>query len=153
MVEKSSDKFGQVWILTIASILAISSMSLLALVGSLVGIKLAPNVDLATLPIALFVVGTAVGIPPSIFVMKMLGRRKAFVLYSIVGVIASVIMAYALGKSSFVLFCVGIFLLGSPVAAFQQVRFAAMESVSPEKSATALSIVMSGGNCRCFYWA
>ena len=148
--KKPSNNFKQVGVLTAANILAFSCMSLIALIGGLVGLQLAPNSAMATLPIAFFVVGTAAGIPPSLFAMKKLGRRKAFIFYCFIGIVSSLVMAFSLTDKNFILLCFGAFLLGSPVAAFQQVRFAAMELVTPEKAPSAVAIIMSGGIAAAF---
>ena len=144
-ISLNSAGFKQVGVLTLASILAFSGMSLIVLIGSLIGLKLAPSSELSTLPIAAFVIGTALGVAPAIQLMKIMGRRNGFLLYALVGIISSLLMAFALSLESFILFCLGNVLLGSVIAAFQQARFAAMELVDLEKGPVAVSIIMSGG--------
>lgn len=123
---------------------------LMMFIGSLVGTKLAPTTDWATLPIAAMVVGTAAGIVPATQTMKFMGRRNAFILYVLVGAFTCWLAGYSLEVESFFLFCLSATLLGVTNAALQQTRFAAMESVSPNHGATVASIVMCGGILSAF---
>ena len=67
--------FSNVIILALTSTFAFSTTAMLMLVGSLVGSELAPSADWATLPIAMMVVGTAIGIFPVTRLMSTLGRK------------------------------------------------------------------------------
>ncbi len=120
-------------------------MTMMMLVGSLVGRELAPSEDWATLPIAIIVIGTAMSILPATRLMKLLGRKPTFYIFLAIGLLACVLGAVSLQLSNFYLFCGTAFLLGSCAAALQQIRFAAMEVVSFDAAATAASMVMCGG--------
>jgi MFS family permease len=128
----SSPGFQNVWVLTLSNALAASIMTLMILVGSLVGADLAPSAEWATLPIALTVIGTAVSILPATGCMQLLGRKPALWVFMALGTFACWLASYALEQQSFTLFCIAAVLLGSTNAALQQTRFAAMESVAPE---------------------
>jgi MFS family permease len=141
----SSPGFQNVWVLTLSNALAASIMTLMILVGSLVGADLAPSAEWATLPIALTVIGTAVSILPATGCMQLLGRKPALWVFMALGTFACWLASYALEQQSFTLFCIAAVLLGSTNAALQQTRFAAMESVAPESGPTAASIMMCGG--------
>ena len=137
--------FQNVWVLTLSNALAASIMTLMILVGSLVGADLAPSTEWATLPIALTVIGTALSILPATACMGKLGRKYALWAFMALGIFACWLASRALQQQSFILFCIAAVLLGSTNAALQQTRFAAMESVAPESGPTAASIIMCGG--------
>ncbi|MBR9883867.1 MAG: MFS transporter, partial [Oceanospirillales bacterium] len=56
-----------------------------------------------------------------------------------------VLAAVALAQASFVLFCIGTFLLGVAIGVGQQYRFAAIEGCSPAQHPRAIGLVMGGG--------
>jgi MFS family permease len=137
--------FRNVWVLTLSNALAASIMTLMILVGSLVGAELAPSSTWATLPIALTVIGTAVGILPATTCMQLLGRKYSLWAFMALGVAACWLASSALQQQSFSLFCTAAVLLGATNAALQQTRFAAMEAVAPEFAPSAASLIMCGG--------
>ena len=139
-----------VWILTIAQSLMLSVSSLVVFVGGLVGTKLAPLENLATLPVASIVVGTAVTIPPVTLLMNTLGRRKSFFIIGIFSILVALLAGYAISISNFYLFCFSTFLLGTTYSSVMQFRFAAMESVSEELIPKAASMVLVGGIAAAF---
>jgi MFS family permease len=147
---RTANGFTNVWILTLSNALAASIMALMILVGSLVGSDLAPAAEWATLPLALTICGTAVGIVPATRVMQRLGRKQGLWAFMGLGLIACAMASLALEQRSFSLFCLAAVLLGTTNSALQQVRFAAMESVAPESGASAASIVMLGGIVAAF---
>ncbi len=137
--------FFNVFILSLSNSLAFSVTPMMMLVGSLLGTELAPSVDWATLPIALMVVGTALGVMPATKVMQALGRKYALWLFMGLGVSTCLLASESLVIGSFSLFCLCALFIGVTNAALQQIRFAAMECVDPGKAATAASMVMLGG--------
>ena len=150
MQNTTANGFTNVWVLTLSNALAASIMALMILVGSLVGSDLAPAAEWATLPLALTICGTAVGIVPATRAMQYLGRKRALWTFMGLGIIACAMASIALEQRSFSLFCLAAVLLGTTNSALQQVRFAAMESVAPESGASAASIVMLGGILAAF---
>lgn len=139
-----------VWILTISQALLLSVSSLVVFVGGLVGTKLAPLENLATLPVASIVVGTAVTIPPVTLLMNTIGRRKSFFLIGIFSIFVALFAAYAISISHFYLFCLSTFLLGTMYSCVMQFRFAAMESVPEALIPKAASMVLVGGIAAAF---
>jgi MFS family permease len=146
----AANGFANVWVLTLSNALAASIMALMILVGSLVGSDLAPAAEWATLPLALTICGTAAGIVPATRIMQRLGRKRGLWAFMGLGIIACAMASLALELRSFSLFCLTAILLGTTNSALQQVRFAAMESVSPESAANAASLVMLGGILAAF---
>jgi len=139
-----------VWLLTISQALMLSVSSLVVFVGGLVGAQLAPVENLATLPVASIVVGTAVTIPPVTFLMNTIGRRRSFFIIVIYSIFVALLASYAISISSFYLFCVSTFLFGATYSCVMQFRFASMESVSEEQIPKAASMVLVGGIAAAF---
>jgi len=134
-----------VWLLALCQSLAFAVVPMLMFIGSLIGAELATNPDLATLPIAAMVVGTAVGTVPTSIITKQLGRKYTYILFTLVGTAACGSIGLALELKSFLLFCISTGIIGICLAAIQQFRFAAMESVAMNKGPSAASIVLLGG--------
>ncbi|MFT5560165.1 MAG: putative MFS family arabinose efflux permease [Litorivivens sp.] len=115
------------------------------LLGGIVGARLAPTPTLATLPIALMIVGTAASTIPAALLMQRFGRRTVFLLAATCCALAGWLGAYAIGANSFLFFCVATALVGSHNAVMQQYRFAVAEAVPKDKVASSLSILMLAG--------
>ena len=141
----SLNGFTNVWVLALSNALAASMMTLMILVGSLVGKELTADPKWATLPIALTVCGTALGIWPATRCMQSVGRKRGLWLFFGLGALACWLASAALTDKNFTLFCLASLLFGIANAALQQTRFAAMESVAPESAPSAASIIMLGG--------
>ena len=140
-----------VWILTISQALILSVSSMVVFVGGLVGAQLTPVENLATLPVASIVVGTAVLIPPVALLMNTIGRRRSFFILGVYSVFVALLASYAISISSFYLFCFSTFLFGATYACVMQFRFASMESVSEEQIPKAASMVLVGGIAAAFF--
>lgn len=141
---------ANVWILTTAQALILSVSSMVVFVGGLVGAKLAPIENLATLPVASIVVGTAVTIPPVTLLMNTIGRRRSFFIIGIYSILVAFLAAYAISISSFYLFVFSTFLFGATYSCVMQFRFASMESVGEELIPKAASMVLVGGIAAAF---
>lgn len=139
-----------VWILTVSQALILSVSSMVVFVGGLVGAQLAPVENLATLPVASIVVGTAVTIPLVTLLMNTIGRRRSFFLLGIYSVLIAILASYAISISSFYLFCLSTFLFGATYSCVMQFRFASMESVGEEQIPKAASMVLVGGIAAAF---
>ncbi|MEP2025888.1 MAG: MFS transporter [Reichenbachiella sp.] len=139
-----------VWVLTLGLGLMMSTSSLVVFVGGLVGTTLAPTPNLATLPVAAIIVGTAFSTVPVALFMRKFGRKRAFLSIIVYSVFISLIAAYSIHVQSFYLFCASLALFGVSVASLNQFRFAAMESVKPEQIPDAASTVLLGGIAAAF---
>ncbi|MEQ8860548.1 MAG: MFS transporter [Pseudomonadales bacterium] len=117
---------------------------LVVTIGGIVGTALAPEAALATVPMSLMVVGTAMTAVPAALLMRRIGRRRGFSLAALAAVGAALLGAGALWLESFVLFCLATLLIGAKVAFSQQYRFAAAESVAPTAAGRAVSLVLLG---------
>ena len=131
--------------LVVAQALGLSGAPLVVMVGSIVGEGLAPRPGLATLPLAMLIVGTALASSPVALAMRRVGRRRGSAGAASVAVVAALTAALAIEVGSFVLFSIGTGLLGATLAAVQQYRFAAAELEGPERAGRAVALVLAGG--------
>lgn len=139
------DQRNNIWRLTIAQALAGANAVVVYATGAIVGSMLASNPILATLPISIFVVGMAMCILPAGAIARRHGRRTAFLVGTIAGVLVGLLSMYAMIIESFWLFCLGTFFGGAYAAVVLSFRFAATDGVAPQRKAQALSLVMGGG--------
>ena len=142
--------FKTVWLLALVNAIAMSASPMMMLIGSIIGARLAPSAQWATLPIALMIIGTAFGVIPAARSMGRIGRKWTFILFIALGITASLVAGQALAIKSFALFCLGATLLGAANAALHQIRFAAMEVVPLDKGPAAASAIMCAGIVAAF---
>lgn len=132
-------------LLSLSQALAMCGPPMVVLLGGLLGSELAPAPVLATLPVAMQVVGLALATIPAAFILRWAGRRRGFQIGAVVALLAALLAAYAVAQASFVLLCAATLLIGASSAFVQQFRFAAAESVPPERAGRAVSWVLIGG--------
>lgn len=118
---------------------------LVILIGGLVGARLAPSPGLATLPLALLVLATALSTIPASMIMRRYGRRLGFLLGNLVAVAGTLIGFLALVRGEFYWLLVATACLGFNMAFVNQYRFAAMESVEESRQGQAVSLLLLGG--------
>lgn len=139
-----------VWVLALGLALMMSASSLVVFVGGLVGTTLSPSPDLATLPVAAIIVGTALATIPVALMMRRLGRKRTFLIIITFSAFISLLAAYSIHIQSFYMFCFSLALIGISVASLNQFRFAAMESVETHRIPDAASTVLLGGIAAAF---
>ena len=132
-------------VLAVAQALGLSAMSMMIFIGGIVGRELAPRPALATLPLALAIIGLAATTVPAALLARRLGRRRAFVIGALLATAAALVLALAVSRVSFALFCGAAVVLGMNGAFVQQYRFAAAESATPEYAGRAVAYVLVGG--------
>lgn len=113
--------------------------------SSVIGLDLAPNPNLATLPIALMMLATVFTTLPASLFMKRCGRRLGFTLGTLLGALGGAAMLTGLALPSFSAFCAGMFLIGLYQSFAMYYRFAAADIARPEYRSRAVSLVMVGG--------
>ncbi|PHS73792.1 MAG: MFS transporter [Cycloclasticus sp.] len=137
-------------IFSIAQGLMVSSVSLNVTCAALVGYSLADDKSLATLPLAVMFITTMLCSIPSSLLLEKIGRKKGFMLATIIGVGAGAIASYAIIIHEFWLFVVGVGLIGVFNSVGNYFRFAAADSVTEEYKSRAISYVMLGGVVAAF---
>ena len=116
----------------------------IALTG-LVGQWLTPWPWLATLPLTLLVVGNLLTIGKLARWMQQQGRARGLQRGALLGVAAGLVAATALYQRSFVLFCMGMLLLGGYQASSGFYRFAALDGMDAAYKGRAAAWVVAGG--------
>ncbi|KZN13605.1 MFS transporter [Marinomonas sp. TW1] len=134
-----------VWGLALGQALLITGNILLVSVTALIGQQLAPNLSLATLPVATQFLGLMGVILPAALLMRTVGRKKGFFIGNLIGIIGAFTAFYALQQTNFVLFCCATLLLGMAIGVGQQYRFAAIENAPNDKTPQAISLIMGAG--------
>jgi MFS family permease len=139
-----------VWRLMLAYSLMMAGVSLMVLISGIIGTEFAPSASLATLPIAMSVVGVASSTLPTGKLLNLYGRRPVFIAYGILAMIAAALAAFSLIFDTFAGFCLAAFLMGWSAAAGHQYRFAALELVPARLAPKATSFLLLGGILAAF---
>jgi MFS family permease len=133
------------WLLILSQIFAFTAAPVTVFLSGIIGSQFSPIKFLATLPMALSVVGIAIFAIFAAKLMSIIGRRLGFILASIGSSLASLISAYSIIIESFILYNLGCFLIGAGVAFSHQYRFAAVETVDKDLAPKAISIILLAG--------
>ncbi|MGI9332630.1 MAG: MFS transporter [Gammaproteobacteria bacterium] len=137
-------------VLACCQALYMTSNTLVISTSALVGIALAPVPSMATLPLGLqFLASMAIALPASLL-MRRFGRRAGFRLGAAAGLAAGALCVLAIWYELFWLMCVSGLLYGLASGTGSFYRFAAADSVAPERKARAISLVLAGGLVAAF---
>jgi MFS family permease len=131
-------------VLFLAQFMFVSSTVLLVTVGGIIGSDISPTPALATLPLSLMVVGTALTTVPASLSMQQFGRRSGFLGAALLGLGGSLLGMWSVGAAHFAGFCLAAAMVGMANAFSQQFRFAAAESVSTDRVSQAVSFILLG---------
>ena len=132
-------------VLAVTQALAGGNNTILLATGAIVGAMLAPSKALATVPITVYVIGMWLGTLPVGALAHRFGRRTAFQVGSLCGIMTGIICCIAVLQGSFMLFNVGALFSGLYAAAHQAYRFAAADTASEAFRPKAISFVLIGG--------
>jgi len=132
-------------LLVAAQSLGAASPPIIVSLGGLVGQMLAENPAFSTLPVSLFNLGLALSTIPAALLMRRFGRRTAYSLGALIGVLSGLIAALGIWRGDFATFCVGTALAGFYGANVQNYRFAASDAVDAAQRPRAISRIMVGG--------
>jgi MFS family permease len=135
---------NSVLVLAFAQMLAASGLTVVVILGGIVGAQLAPQPSWATVPLSLGIVMMAATTMPASFLMRRVGRRTGLIIGALIGAGGGVAAAYAIWLADFSAFCAGTMIIGSSMAFTQQYRLAACESVPMEQASRAVSYVLIG---------
>ena len=112
---------------------------------ALVGLQLAPSSMLATLPLALLVLGYLLSTQPLSAFMQRRGRRAGLLLGAAAGTAGGLLSALGVCLADFWLFCLGALPIGVYQASAMYYRFAALEAVADAHKGRATAWVIGGG--------
>ncbi len=124
---------------------SMTAMPMMILIGGILGAQMAPNPQLATLPVATLVLGTALSTLPASMLMKRFGRKAGFLSGNLVAISGAFFGFFSVLLGSFMLLLVATLCFGFHMAFVNQYRFAAMESVPQERHGQAVSLLLLGG--------
>ncbi|WJS85684.1 MFS transporter [Paracoccus sp. TOH] len=137
-------------VLLLAQALLGAQMSMIFIVGGLAGQMLSPNPCIATLPLSMMILGSALSARPLSGFMRRHGRRAGFLLSCGSAALGAGIAAYALSAGNFWLFTASALFTGVYMAAQGFFRFAATDCAPPEFQSRAISWVLAGGLAAAF---
>ncbi|ARU88378.1 MFS transporter [Pseudomonas sp. M30-35] len=112
---------------------------------ALIGLQLAPLNILATLPLALLVLGNLLAVQPLSLYMQRNGRRAGLLLGAACGVFGGLISALGVWLGDFSILCLGALLIGAYQASAMYYRFVALEAVPESAKGRASAYVIGGG--------
>jgi MFS family permease len=119
-------------------------------VSALVGLALASNNSLATLPQALQWEATAALSIPLAFIMRRFGRKAGFIFGALMGSTGALLAAIAIFQGSFIMYLVAILFFGAYTIAGHSFRFAAADVSDDKWRSIAISLVVGGGLVAAF---
>jgi MFS family permease len=115
-------------------------------VGGVAGHQLlGDDKSLATAPLTAYNVGMALGVILVATLSRLVGRRPAFMVGTLIAATGGIVAAAALFRESFWLFATGLAILGSSNGFTQKLRFAAADASPSFYKARAISWILGGG--------
>ncbi|MDP9902553.1 MFS transporter [Variovorax ginsengisoli] len=112
---------------------------------SLVGARLAPWPVLATLPLALLVLGSLLSVQPLSMFMQRHGRRAGLRTGALFGIAGGLVAMAGVLLGSFAVFCCGTLCVGVYQSSSGYYRYAALEAVAAHQKGRAAACVVGGG--------
>ena len=126
--------------------LGASSAPINIALGGLVGSQLlGSDKSLATAPVTAYNIGVAIGAIFANWIMKRIGRKRGFMLGTIIGVVGLLLTGIAITAEVFWYFCGALTINGVASGFVQQYRFAAADRGTKEYKPKAISTIMLGG--------
>ena len=119
--------------------------SVMVTVNALAGYALATDKALATLPVTMYFIGSALSTLPLSYIMKHTSRRAGFTGGAACAILGAFLSAWAMYTRDFWLLCAGVMVLGIYTAAGRMYRFAATDIAPADFKSKAISLVLAGG--------
>ena len=133
------------WVLMAAQAVIGAQMAMVFITAGLAGAMIAPHRCLATLPVSMVMLGSAVSARPLAGFMARRGRRAGFTLACLVAAIGAAIAFAGLQTGSFAVFTLGCTLIGTYMSAQGFYRFAAADTAPARLQPKMISLVQAGG--------
>jgi len=134
-----------VMLLAFCQALMMSSNTLVVVSSPLVGMALADDKALAALPLSIQLFMGMLMSAPAAFILERVGRKRGFMLATLLGMGGGIVTTLAIVQANFWLFVVGVGILGLFNGFGNYYRFAAADAVDVEHKSRAISYVMIGG--------
>ncbi|WP_437806451.1 MFS transporter [Sorangium sp. So ce1078] len=128
-------------VLLLCQVVGIAGVVSIQFVGSLVGERLAMDMRLATLPVAVLVLASALGTWPASQMMRRFGRRPCFIAAALLSAGCLALAARGVEDSDLALFCAAALGVGFHGAFVQQVRFAILEGQPSSRAPRLLTMI------------
>ena len=132
-------------VLAVAQALAGGNNTVIVATAGIIGLVLAPDKSLATLPISVMMCGLWFSTVPMGLLARTYGRRAALQVGTMVGAISGLVCCAAVLQGSFPLLLVGTFGCGFYAAGHMSYRFASTDTASDAYKPIAISYVLAGG--------
>ncbi len=136
---------ANLWLLAAAQGLFLANNVTLIAINGLVGLRLAPQSWMATLPVMGYVVGSALSTGLVARTQARWGRQRSFQIGLLVALAASLLSAVAVIAGQFWWLVAATVVAGFYAANAHLYRFAAAELCAPDRREKAVSLVMAGG--------
>ncbi|WP_437979773.1 MFS transporter [Sorangium sp. So ce117] len=128
-------------VLLLCQVLGIASVVSVQFVGSVVGERLARDMRLATVPVAVLVLSSALGTWPASQLMRRFGRKPCFIAAALLSAGCLALAARAVDRSDLPLFCAAVSGVGLHGAFVQQYRFAILEGQASHRAPRLLTMI------------
>ncbi|MGY6646259.1 MAG: MFS transporter [Salinarimonas sp.] len=132
-------------ILAVCHALYMSTSILSVAIASIASQNLLADATYATLPQAMIPLIAMISTIPAAMLMRRIGRKNGFLVGAVAGMASGVICSIALINADFILFLVGVSLLGAYQAFAVFYRFAVADSADARMKGKAISLVLAGG--------
>jgi len=129
-------------IILLAQIFSFTAAPITVFLSAIIGSSMIDIKFLATLPIALMILGTSIGSIFASYLMSIKGRKFGFMAATLITSFAALLASFAILNNLFILYCLCNFLIGIGYAFTAQYRFAAAESVSKIFIPKAISYIL-----------
>ena len=125
--------------------LFVSSSSIMITTSAMVGSNLASKAQYATLGVGMTFLAMMICSYPMSMLMGKVGRRGGFIAGASVAVCGATMIAIAISKQNFTLYCLSAFVMGCGMSCGQYLRFSAVEVAGKLYKGKAISYVLAGG--------
>lgn len=139
-----------VYLLSLCNAYLYIGQSLLITVTALIGMQLAPDKQLSTLPLALQFFSIMCFSVPASLIMGRIGRKNGFILAGCIGAFGASLALWSVLNEFFVGYCAATVCFGMFSAFANYYRFTAAEVATPATKNIAISLVMAGGVIAAF---
>lgn len=132
-------------ILAFCQAMSMSGASLMVATAALVGLELADDKSLSTLPLAVQFMAVMLASIPAALLMKKIGRKASFLLASLFGFSGAIVSTWSIMQHEFWGFVFGAALIGVFNSFSNYYRFSAADAVDLDHKSRAISFVLAGG--------